>query len=70
MKKLVLLLLIFSISILAQQYSLKGKVQDAQSGDAVVGEAFITLFSWDRDIPFSELFKLLGSVRPDRVLKL
>jgi signal peptidase I len=38
--------------------------------DAVVGEAFITLFSWDRDIPFSELFKLLGSIRLDRVLKL
>lgn len=40
------------------------------SRDAVVGEAFITLFSWDREIPFSELFKLLGSIRPDRVLKL
>ena len=38
--------------------------------DAVVGEAFITLFSWDRDIPFSEPFKLLGSIRPDRILKL
>ena len=37
--------------------------------DAVIGEAFITLFSWDRDIPFAELFKLLGSIRPDRVLK-
>ena len=36
----------------------------------VVGEAFITLFSWDRNIPFTQLFKLLGSVRPDRVLKL
>lgn len=38
--------------------------------DMVVGEAFITLFSWDRDIPFSDLFRLLGSVRPDRILKL
>lgn len=38
--------------------------------DAVVGEAFIVLFSWDRDIPFSELFKLLASVRTDRILKL
>ncbi|QQS37282.1 MAG: signal peptidase I [Ignavibacteriales bacterium] len=38
--------------------------------DMVVGEAFITLFSWDREIPFSELFKLLGSIRLDRVLKL
>ncbi len=38
--------------------------------DLIVGEAFITLFSWDRDIPFTELFKLIGSIRPDRVLKL
>ena len=38
--------------------------------DMVVGQAFITLFSWDRNIPFSELFKLLGSIRLDRVLKL
>jgi signal peptidase I len=36
----------------------------------VVGEAFITLFSWDRDIPFTDLFRLLGSIRPDRVLLL
>jgi signal peptidase I len=40
------------------------------SRDMVVGQAFITLFSWDRNIPFSQLFKLLGSVRLDRVLKL
>lgn len=38
--------------------------------DAVVGEAFIILFSWDREIPFSELFRLLASVRTDRILKL
>lgn len=38
--------------------------------DRVVGEAFMTLFSWDRDIPFSEPFQLFGSIRPDRVLKL
>jgi signal peptidase I len=38
--------------------------------DMVVGEAFITLFSWDRNIPFSDLFKLIGSIRLDRVLKL
>lgn len=38
--------------------------------DRVVGEAFITLFSWDRNIPFSDLFRLLGSIRLDRVLKL
>jgi signal peptidase I len=40
------------------------------SRDMVVGQAFITLFSWDRNIPFSQLFKLLGSIRLDRVLKL
>ena len=38
--------------------------------DMVVGQAFITLFSWDRDIPFSKLFKLLASIRLDRVLLL
>ena len=38
--------------------------------DLVVGQAFITLFSWNRDIPFSQLFKLLGSIRLDRILLL
>lgn len=38
--------------------------------DYVVGQAFMVLFSWDRDIPFSDPFKLLGSIRLDRVLKL
>jgi len=38
--------------------------------DMVVGQAFITLFSWDREIPFSDLFRLLGSIRLDRVLLL
>lgn len=38
--------------------------------DLVVGEAFITLFSWDRDIPFSDFFRLIGSIRPERVLLL
>lgn len=38
--------------------------------DMIVGEAFITLLSWDRDIPFTEIFRLLGSIRPERVLKL
>jgi signal peptidase I len=38
--------------------------------DMVVGQAFIVLFSWDRNIPFAQLFKLLGSVRLDRVLLL
>lgn len=40
------------------------------SRDMIVGEAFITLLSWDRSIPFSDLFRLLGSIRPDRILKL
>ena len=38
--------------------------------DLVVGQAFITLFSWDRDIPFSQFFRLIGSIRMDRVLLL
>ena len=38
--------------------------------DLVVGQAFITLFSWDRDIPFSQFFRLIGSIRLDRVLLL
>lgn len=38
--------------------------------DYVVGQAFMVLFSWDRDIPFSQPIKLLGSIRFDRVLKL
>ena len=38
--------------------------------DLIVGEAFITLFSWDREIPFTDLFRLIGSIRLDRVLKL
>lgn len=38
--------------------------------DMVVGEAFIVLFSWDRNYSFFEPFKLLGSIRLDRILKL
>ena len=38
--------------------------------DMVVGEAFIILFSWDRDIPFTDFFRLIGSIRPDRFLLL
>jgi len=38
--------------------------------DMIVGEAFMALFSWDRDIPFSELFRLISSIRTDRILKL
>ncbi len=38
--------------------------------DLIVGEAFIVLFSWDREIPFTDLFRLLRSVRLERILKL
>lgn len=38
--------------------------------DLVVGQAFITLFSWDRNIPFTDIFRLIGSIRLDRILKL
>lgn len=38
--------------------------------DLVVGQAFITLFSWDNTIPFSDPIRLLLSSRLDRVLKL
>lgn len=40
------------------------------SRDAVIGEALIILFSWDRNIPFSDLFRLLASIRTDRILRL
>jgi signal peptidase I len=40
------------------------------SRDMIIGEAFITLFSWDRNIPFTDIFRLLASIRLDRVLKL
>lgn len=36
----------------------------------VIGEPIIALFSWDREIPFTDIFRLLGSIRPDRILKL
>lgn len=38
--------------------------------DLVVGQAFLVLFSWDREIPFSKIFKLIASIRTDRILKL
>lgn len=38
--------------------------------DAIVGEAFIILFSWDRNIPFIDIFRLIGSIRTERILKL
>jgi signal peptidase I len=38
--------------------------------DKIVGEAFITLFSWDREIPFTQIFRLIGSIRLNRVLKI
>jgi signal peptidase I len=50
--------------------SLDSRFWGLVSRDMIVGQAFITLFSWDREIPFSQLFKLLGSIRLDRVLLL
>ena len=50
--------------------SLDSRFWGLVSRDMIVGQAFVTLFSWDRDIPFSQFFKLLGSIRLDRVLKL
>ena len=38
--------------------------------DLIIGKAFIILFSWDRDIPFSEPLHLLSTARPERILKL
>jgi signal peptidase I len=38
--------------------------------DLIIGKAFIILFSWDRDIPFSEPVHLISTVRPERILKL
>ena len=40
------------------------------SRDMIVGQAFMVLFSWDRDIPFSDFFRLISSIRPERILKL
>ena len=50
--------------------SLDSRFWGLVSRDMVVGEAFIILFSWDRDIPFSQLFKLFSSIRTDRILLL
>lgn len=38
--------------------------------DLIVGEALIVIWSWDREIPLTSPFKLIGSSRLDRALKL
>ncbi|MBK8661723.1 MAG: hypothetical protein IPN18_07895 [Ignavibacteriales bacterium] len=38
--------------------------------DMIVGQAIFVLFSWDNQIPFSDLFRLLGSIRGERILKI
>ncbi|MGK9367621.1 signal peptidase I [Melioribacter sp. Ez-97] len=38
--------------------------------DKVIGEAFMIYWSWDPSIPFTDFFKLLGSVRVNRIAKL
>lgn len=35
--------------------------------DKILGTPFLVFWSWDSNIPFSEFFKLLGSVRFDRI---
>jgi signal peptidase I len=36
----------------------------------IVGQAFMLYWSWDANIPFSDFFKLLGSIRWERIFKL
>lgn len=38
--------------------------------DNIVGEAFMIYWSWDANIPFSDFFRLIGSIRWDRIFKL
>jgi signal peptidase I len=38
--------------------------------DKVVGQAFLIYWSWDPSIPFSDIFKLLGTVRIGRIAKI
>ena len=50
--------------------SLDSRFLGVVSRDMIVGEAFIILFYWDRDIPFAQLNKLFSSIRTDRILLL
>ena len=38
--------------------------------DLVVGEALMIYWSWNPNIPFSDFFKLLGTLRINRLAKL
>ena len=38
--------------------------------DKVVGEAFFIYWSWNPEIPFSDFFRLMGSIRWNRIAKL
>jgi signal peptidase I len=38
--------------------------------DKIVGQALMIYWSWNKDIPFSDFFELLASVRLDRIAKL
>lgn len=40
------------------------------SRDKIVGEAFMIYWSWDPEISFAEIFRLLGSVRVNRIAKI
>jgi signal peptidase I len=38
--------------------------------DNIVGQAFMIYWSWDANIPFSDFFKLISSIRWERIFKL
>lgn len=40
------------------------------SRDKIIGEAMIVYWSWDNNIPITDIFNLLGSVRLNRIAKL
>lgn len=50
--------------------SLDSRFWGFMPGDRIIGEALIIYWSWNPNIPFSEISKLLGSVRWKRVGKI
>ena len=40
------------------------------SRDIIIGEALMIYWSWDPSISFANIFKLLGSVRVNRIAKI
>lgn len=47
--------------------SLDSRFWGFMPAENVVGEAFLIYWSWDANIPFSDLFRLLGSIRWERI---